>query len=685
MSCPRGANVARAVLLGLLILAEAPSSAPAAPIAPGSKLHLLSSGSQEFPHLMPGKAIRTMKVYNTKTRAIEVVGTDKALPGVGQWARLAREDRALERRRYGSLLGPLRSRFEALREEERVRVMVSLRMPDGVKHPSKLRHSKEQLERHSRELSRVQPVADLEAVAGRHGLGAPVRIGRADGILELPKYKLRELMFDKDVAAIEEYAPEDPLMNVAIAPMPHGGEDLPDVSTLARSAWHHRDAPVPAEAGAGVNAATFELGLDEGFLQDIGVKPQFWRPIDRFDPRNWVHGHSLMTFQMLTLAAPGGSFFHRESTSYLGEAPWMLEHGIQTTSLSYARRYVTGPLNAEFRQMDDYAYRAPFTLFVTATGNDGWTMEAQWLSYNALNVGNVQHHRQSSFAINNCPLGPPTVSPGCTRTRNPRAAYGGGCLRKPDRSYGYCSSDRELPHLVAPGFTPDSDPNSCQNRPMKNKCKGSLETACGTSLSAPVANGIAAAVIAADKRMVDWPEKVRAAMLVTAENVDAGEWSYAFDGRDGAGVVNGASAVAFAREHASREPGQGPAQVGMGVGQISPADWDAPLLYGIQVPDTLPAGKILRVVLTWTSNPSLTHPINELSDLDLSVTAPGRAKTSGSYNSNVEIVNFRHYELKPGAVLEARVNKTVNRIPAEASADYFYYCVAWAWVDSHAP
>jgi hypothetical protein len=500
-------------------------------------------------------------------------------------------------------------------------------------------------------------------------------------------------MFDRDVAAIEEVADEEPALRRAgrlplLSLLPLAGFDAgghPDLVSLARSAYHHADLPLPDGAGTGVHAATFELGLEEGFLREIGIVPEAWAPIQRFDARKSTHIHSLLTFRCLTQAAPGARFYHRESLLYLDEAPWMADHGIQTTSLSYSRRHSYTPASPEFRQMDDLAYRYPYPVFVTGTGNEGWTLESQWLPYNALSVGNVQHHRQRSFQIGSCPPGPGGESPGCTRTRNPPAQYGGDCLRALDGNYPACSSDREMPHLVVPGITPTSDPATCANTPMRTGCFASEEFMCGTSLSAPVANGIAAAVIAADPRMVSWPEKVRAALLVTAENVDAGEWSPAFDGRDGAGVIHGAEAVAFARSHVDVHPEDSAVASGMGAGEVSAADWDKPLRYAIAVPPVLPRGKILRVVLTWDSNPSLSSAVNELSDLDLSVAAPGRIKASASYNSNVEIVHFRSTELKPGAVLEAKIHKTAYRIPDDATADFFYYSLAWAWVDAHAP
>lgn len=654
------------------LAAPAPVNAPAnAPV--------LAAGTHAFPHLMPGKTLKTYKVWHYRRKSIELRGDIPAAAGYRTWMRLAREERSEEMRRFGGLAGRLRDRFQRLRDEERVRVLITLRYPQGWKHPSKLRHSADYLEEHGRQVASLRPVTRLDAFFGKHGLGLPVGMGPAEGICELPKHKLREIMFDPDVAAIEEFAAEDPTQNRP------GLQVHPDLVSLARSAYHHADLEVPGTAGEDVHAATFELGLEEAFLKGIGVAPEAWGPIPGFDPGKGNHIHSLLTFRCLTQAAPGARFYHRESVFYLGETPWIVGHGIQTASLSYSRRHGYTPASQEFRQMDDLAYRYPFPVFVTGTGNEGWTLESQWLPYNAISVGNVQHHRQKTFQIGSCPPGPDGASPGCTRTRNPPAVYGGDCLRAPDRKYSFCSSDREMPHLVVPGFTPTSDPTTCAITPMRSSCLPTENIWCGTSLSAPVANGLAAAVIAADPRMVSWPEKVRAALLLTAENVDAGEWSSAFDGRDGAGVVNGAAAVAFARNHADVLPGDTAVAAGMGAGQVSAADWEMPLWYAIAVPPSLPRGKILRVVLTWDSNPSLASPVNELSDLDLSVAAPGKVKTSASYNSNVEIVHFTPYELKPGGVLEAKIHKTAYRIPEDATADHFYYSLAWDWVDNHAP
>src|SRR5690606_16232559 len=152
-----------------------------------------------------------------------------------------------------------------------------------------------------------------------------------------------------------------------------------------------------------------------------------------------------------------------------------------------------------FLVMDDFAYRYPYPVFVNGTGNFGYQYEANWQGYNAINVGNVRHTNSATYQMGDC-----------TQTRNPPPIYGGGCIAG---SGSNCAGDREMPHIVAPGIP------SYDNDFAATCMEGSGTLTCGTSWSAPTVNGIAASVISADGRMASWPEKVRAALLVTAQNV----------------------------------------------------------------------------------------------------------------------------------------------------------------------
>src|SRR5690606_38954983 len=150
--------------------------------------------------------------------------------------------------------------------------------------------------------------------------------------------------------------------------------------------------------------------------------------------------------------------------------------------------------------------------------------------------------------------------------------------------------------------------------------EGSGTLTCGTSWSAPTVNGIAASVISADGRMASWPEKVRAALLVTAQKVDGGYWDRSTDSRDGTGAVAAAEALAFAQGHTSVYPNATAAQKGMFATSMYPSEFSgANIRFNYSVPNPKPAGRHLRAVLTWDSNPVVGGGVNALSDLDLVV------------------------------------------------------------------
>ena len=107
--------------------------------------------------------------------------------------------------------------------------------------------------------------------------------------------------------------------------------------------------------------------------------------------------------------------------------------------------------------------------------------------------------------------------------------------------------------------------------------------------------------------MIAWPEKVRAALLATAQNVDLNYWSYQENGRDGAGVISGSEAVWFARKHTTVYPNN----TAVPYGSLGASNQGSTINYNILIPPTKPAGKHLRIVLTWDSSPSLTDAKND--------------------------------------------------------------------------
>ncbi len=181
--------------------------------------------------------------------------------------------------------------------------------------------------------------------------------------------------------------------------------------------------------------------------------------------------------------------------------------------------------------------------------------------------------------------------------------------------------------------------------------------------------------------------------MATAQNVDRGYWISSEDGRDGAGVVYGAGAVAFAQGHAWVSPYSLPAVDGIGDGEVDSIDFNNadPITFKIQIPNPKPAGKHLRVVLTWDSNPVLRTAVNNLSDLDLVVTDGGYwAMYSESWEDNVEMVDVPNSIFSAGSVVDARILKQINRMPGDpgtyfgSRTNFFYYAIGWTWVKDHA-
>jgi hypothetical protein len=419
-----------------------------------------------------------------------------------------------------------------------------------------------------------------------------------------------------------------------------------------------------------VRAATFETGLTSGFLSCIGVTPVGWDANVSNVPWDIIHANA--TFRSMVAAAPSASFYHRRSVYYSGDNDqnFIVNNSIQTVSMSISRggQSPNRSTYSEFLIMDDFAYRYPYPVFVNPAGNSGYAYEVNWQCYNAISAGNVRHTNNSTYEMADC-----------TQTKNPPPVYG-GCISGTDPN---CAGDREMPYLVVPGI-PSSGSDFAHTCVDNGGGSGTL--ACGTSWSAPIGNGLAADVISADSRLVGWPEKVRATLMLTAQNVDGGNWSSNTDGRDGAGVVSGSAAVAFAQGHASVSPGNTATDKGMGAGSLYAVDFGgAYKRFYYLVPNPQPSGKHLRVVLTWDSNPIVGGTTNALSDVDLIVQKNGGTQGSYSWDGNVEVVDLAASDVTAGSSYYIDVAPAINRIPTSgARTSFFYYSIAWAWVKDHA-
>jgi hypothetical protein len=605
----------------------------------------------EFPNAMPGNVLKAKKEYNAATGKMEATILVNGLPSQVSLDALDKTETEILRAQRGALSETVAAKVQGMGLLARLPVSIHLKYPP-ISYPDKTQATTDELRAASVAAANVAPITSLASLYLRHELtGMKSRgMGIADG--ELSRLQLEALKLDPDVAAVEEIREESLLS--------------PDLSALSNSAYN--PGSVPSGSGSGVRAATFENGLTSGFLSCIGVTPAAYDANVDSDP--WNIRHANATFRCLSSTAPSASLYHRRSATYDGtnDVNYLINNSIQTVSLSMTRGG-TSPYhstNSEFLVMDDFAYRYPYPVFVNPSANAGYSNEVNWQGYNGISVGNVRHTSGSTYEMADC-----------TQTKNPPPIYG-SCI---SGSGANCAGDREMPHIVVPGIpsTGTDFASTC--------LEGSGTVTCGTSLSAPTGNGIAADIISADSRLVGWPEKVRATMILTAQNVDGGDWASGTDGRDGSGVVSGSEAVSFAQNHTSVSVGGSAAEKGMMAGSMYASDFSSGAKrFNYVVPNSKPSGKHLRVVLTWDSNPVVGGGTNALSDMDLAVQYNGSTRYSGSWDNNVEVVDIAASELTAGSSYYIDVSPYSNRIPGSGSrTNYFYYAIAWTWVKDHAP
>jgi hypothetical protein len=162
-------------------------------------------------------------------------------------------------------------------------------------------------------------------------------------------------------------------------------------NTLSRSAYSHSQSPVPSLAN-NMRGATFESGLTSAFLSCTGITPVQWeaQPTPFSTPTGGNSPgdaqHSLATFYLMALAAPGGKYYHRRSWSYRTalDQSYIINNGINSISMSVnmggseVANPATGSFEGNVMTIDDFAYRYPFPTFVTPTHNDGFNFVPFW-------------------------------------------------------------------------------------------------------------------------------------------------------------------------------------------------------------------------------------------------------------------------------------------------------------------
>jgi hypothetical protein len=94
----------------------------------------------------------------------------------------------------------------------------------------------------------------------------------------------------------------------------------------------------------------------------------------------------------------------------------------------------------------------------------------------------------------------------------------------------------------------------------------------------------------------------------------------------------------------------------------------------------IPAGKHLRVVLTWNSSPDFNAGVNDLSDLDLYFGYLGGTRME----SNIEVVDVPSSLLIPNLEYIIRVDAWGYRHHAGARSGAIPVAMAWGYVTDHA-
>lgn len=595
----------------------------------------------------------------------------------------------------GALESRLADKLSRLPSDEKLRVTVSLRSPMGVRYLDKFTHSLDELISDSRRIESIKPETSMEEVLNSHSIGRGTALSDFCEIIQLTKSKIQELAFDPRVMSIEEYVSGQLNLAPAIHFLPSLFQASPteDVVTLAKSAYSHSQTTLPSGIATSVKAATFEFGLESNFVSCLNRSPAVtWDSYTTSDID--LKSHSLTSFNILANAAPGASLYHRASNyDIIGSIPYISNNGLNVVSVSFNINALIIP---HALAVDDFAYRYPYPTFALSAGNDGVNAVSNWYNaYNQLSIGNVQDSDYTHFRIDE--------PSGCginSSTKNPPPVYG-ICI---SGSGPTCPGDREMPYLVAPGWAPRARVGgSCLNGTqyltgtstsypiwMKGACvpnTGSIydSLSWGTSMSTPTAAGMVADIMGGASFIKSYPELIRAVVLLTARNVSGGYWQSGIDGIDGAGVIHGSDARAWAQSMTSVSPNGTAVEKGYYYTSFSSGDFTAQTArtLNVKIPNPIPAGKHLRIVLTWDSSPDLASGANNLSDIDLEFDASSQAFYSSSWDSNIEILDITS-GVSAGSTYVCKIKPMSWHWSSGARSTSIYAALAWGYVTDHA-
>ncbi len=639
---------------------------------------------KSFPHALPGKAVVLEKVYDTKTQRASLHSDQSYIRNPEDLASLETAEFLAARKRMGNLSRYLHDRVQGAKNQAEIQVLVSVKQAEGILYPSKFEYPEEELKIRFQAINTLKPPVSVETILARYAVTRLDQGNESSAILKATPATLKRMAADPDIASIDYYEPPKtagtPIWSLGASL----GQATINLNTLARSAYSHSQAPLPGNLANGVRAATFENGLTPAFLSAncLNISPAYYDLLS--GPNYHASIHSLGTFTNLVNSAPGASFYHRKSMRYdrPEDQNFIIDNAIRTVSLSVKGPGIHDPTHIQNRYIDDFAFRHPYPVFSTPTANDGWLLVPEWAAYNVLNVGNVQDSAYVRFKIDTI-----TCGGGATQTRNPKPVHG-GCIDggiPPD-----CTGDREMPYLVAPGYTPFGKA-SHPSPPCYEIGVIGMTTPCisqgqkwGTSMSAPTVNGIAASLMGRNPYLIGYPELVRAILLNTARNVHGAEWNQSQDGKDGAGVIHGQDAIAFATNLPSVSPGNSPVSRGYYYSLLTQSNFGTPLYFNVAIPNPRPSGQHLRVVLTWNSMPSLIWSSNILQDIDLYVTSYSNFRYSSSSDSNIEIVDFPASETPAGTTATIQVYPAIWRRVDNSRVNFTYVALTWGFVANHA-
>lgn len=650
----------------LISLALAPCASPA-PV-------VLNTCSYALGDSVGGNSIMIRKMADPTTGRRWIVSSDPAISDLADIDSIQAQKRKGEREKWGALQGSLRPWVVSAGPQDSVRINVTLRVPE-VRYVDRRTVDEESARTTSRNISRLKPMVSTTVVAGRLGLTPdepPDSATRSFRCFATPD-KLRHAMHDPAIVSVEDAPDQLPLATTE----PFYKLGLEALNPSAHpSDW----------GGAGIKTATFEGGLTPAYILQRPLNnpcyypPQYpyfcMRPFETAVSSD----HARQCFSCLYHTAPAAILHHINSLSYNSSYSELriLNFGLQTISMSIERKdQQQTPRDqnySEFLCMDDWAYRWPYPLFCSPSGNDQQQAEAQWQNYNGISVGSAKKWQEQTWQFD-----------GFTSARNPDPVYG-FCL-----TYGPapCAGDRELPHILAPGSHPYQPQSGGSQYLWTDYPSHSPDwNASGTSYSAPVLNGVAARVASSRPDLFSHNvDGLKLALLLTAQNVDGGHWMTWEDGLDGAGVVSTYDAIDYAVNCTDVWGYSGPTPPVVSgytreVGGFGMTD----KVFQVLIPQNKPQGKHLRVALVWLSNPDLNAGTNSISDLDLDnfIANGGAYYWSGSWDDNVEIIDVDAGQLTAGGVYSFTVHPWVIRIPSGARAQFFYYSVGWAWVKDHA-